>query len=174
MCRFQSARTKMPPAGAAFCSISYMYVYNICMYVCLHVCMYVLMGVRAEFNVRKRMLPVALLFKTRARDGDKLKSDLFANPSEVPLLAHKCLSCRTHICTHTCAHTRALSRSHTDKYTHTHTHMHMHMHTHTTICTQLEFDTNMYKYMMYVYMHTLTHSRTHTHTNICICIYIHL
>jgi hypothetical protein len=29
------------------------------------------------------MLPVALLFKTRARDADKLKIDLFANPSEV-------------------------------------------------------------------------------------------
>ena len=29
------------------------------------------------------MLPVALLFKTRARDGEKLKAELFASPSEV-------------------------------------------------------------------------------------------
>jgi hypothetical protein len=36
-----------------------------------------------EFNVRKRTLPVALLFKTRARDADKLKIDLFASPSQV-------------------------------------------------------------------------------------------
>ena len=160
MCRFQCARTKMPPAGAAFRSISYMYVYNICMYVCLHVCMYVLMGVRAEFNVRKRMLPVALLFKTRARDGDKLKSDLFANPSEVPPLAHKYLSCRTHTSKHTCAHTRALSLSlsRTQRSTHTHTHMHMHLQTHTSICTQLEFDTNMYIYMIYVYVYICTHT----------------
>ena len=38
-------------------------------------------AIASEFNVRKRMLPVALLFKTRARDGDKLKVDLFASPS---------------------------------------------------------------------------------------------
>ena len=42
-----------------------------------------LSAIASEFNVRKRMLPVALLFKTRARDGDKLKADLFASPPEV-------------------------------------------------------------------------------------------
>ena len=41
------------------------------------------MSRETEFNVRKRMLPVALLFKTRARDADKLKSNLFGSPSEV-------------------------------------------------------------------------------------------
>ena len=40
-------------------------------------------AIASEFNVRKRMLPVALLFKTRARDGEKLKAELFASPSEV-------------------------------------------------------------------------------------------
>jgi hypothetical protein len=39
-----------------------------------------LTAIASEFNVRKRMLPVALLFKTRARDGDRLKADLFASP----------------------------------------------------------------------------------------------
>lgn len=33
--------------------------------------------------MRKRFLPVALLFKTRARDGEKLKAELFADPVAV-------------------------------------------------------------------------------------------
>jgi hypothetical protein len=53
----------------------------------------------AEFNVRKRMLPVPMLFKTRARDGDKLKADLFASPSEVrlPSVLLVCLVCWTQV-----------------------------------------------------------------------------
>lgn len=46
-----------------------------------------LSAIASEFNVRKRMLPVALLFKTRARDGDKLKADLFASPIEVSVFS---------------------------------------------------------------------------------------
>jgi thioredoxin-like negative regulator of GroEL len=37
-------------------------------------------AIASEFNVRKRMLPMALLFKTRARDGDVVKADALLDP----------------------------------------------------------------------------------------------
>eukprot|EP00960_Hanusia_phi_P028453 747419-Hanusia_phi.AAC.4 len=40
-----------------------------------------LAGIASEFNVRKRMLPKILLFKTRARDADSIKFDVFQDVS---------------------------------------------------------------------------------------------
>lgn len=42
-----------------------------------------LSAISSEFNVRKRMLPLALLYSVRARSAEAVPSDLFEEPSKL-------------------------------------------------------------------------------------------
>ncbi|KAJ1489398.1 hypothetical protein T484DRAFT_1937342 [Baffinella frigidus] len=48
-------------------------------------------AIASEFNVRKRMLPQALLFKTRARNGDVFKADVLMDPEQALAEVQKAL-----------------------------------------------------------------------------------
>jgi hypothetical protein len=51
-----------------------------------------LAAVASEFNVRKRMLPTAMLFSVRARSAEIIPSDLFEDPAKLKAKVAEMLS----------------------------------------------------------------------------------